>query len=184
MIRGRAFDAIIAVLLLLVIIDVAVANWLLAPPLTRLYVVQPGETLTDVAARFQVHAQVVAEENGLRLGIPVQPGQMLRIPMAPLGPFLDWKLQLAGLGATLLGGLTALWLCATNDVMPAPARGLRIAIPLAVAVVHYAVVQTNATSLPEAVTPAFVLASVVDGFAWTCAVPLLSKALGGGVHEG
>jgi LysM repeat protein len=180
MIRGRAFDALIALLLLFVIIDVGVANWLLAPPLTRTYVVQPGETMEDVASRFRVHPQVVAVENGLRPGIAVQSGQVLRIPTAPLGPFLDWKLQLAGVTATLLGSFTALYLCAASNVIPARPRGLEMAIPLAVAIVHYGMVQANTASLTEAITPAFVLASLVDGFAWSCAVPLLSRALGGG----
>jgi LysM repeat protein len=184
MIRGRVFYVLIAVLLLFVIIDVGVANWLLTPPLIRVYVVQPGETLADVAARFQVHPQVVADENGLRPGNPVQSGQLLSIPMAPLGPYLDWKLQLAGLTATLLGGCIALWLCAANNVLPTPFRGLEIAVALAVAIVHYAVVQANTTSLPEAITPAFVLASIVDGLAWTCLLPLLSRALGGGAQDG
>jgi LysM repeat protein len=184
MIRGRAFDALIALLLLLVIIDVGVASWLLTPALTRVYVVQPGETMADVAARFRVHPQVVAEANGLSPGIPVQSGQMLRIPMAPLGPFLDGQLQLAGLAATLLGGLTALWLCAANSIMPAPSGGLGIAIPLTVAIVHYIMAQATTIALPEAITPAFVLASVADGFAWTCVVPLLSGALGHRGQEG
>jgi LysM repeat protein len=179
MIRGRAFDALIAMLLVFVIVDVGVANWLLTPPLTRVYVVQPGETVADVATRFHIHPQVLADENGLRPGIALQSGQMLRVPIAPLGPFLNWRLQLAGLTATLFGGCLALWLCAANNVRAPTSGWLGIAIPLAVAIVYYATTQANMTSLPECITPAFVLASAVGGFAWTCLVPLLSKALGG-----
>jgi len=177
MIRGRAFDALIAVLLVFVIIDVGVANWLLTPPLTRVYVVQPSERIADVAATFRIHPQVIVDENGLRPGTPLQAGQVLRIPMAPLGPFLDWRLQLTGLTATLLGGVLALRLCAANGVRTRTSRGYGIAVPLVVALVHYAMVQANATSLLEAITPAFVLGSAVDGFAWSCLVPLLSRAL-------
>jgi hypothetical protein len=183
MIRGRTFHALIAVLLLFVIIDVGVAHWLLTPPLTRMYVVQPGETLADIAARFQVHPQAVADQNGLRPGIPLQSGQVLSIPMPPLGPFRNWRLQLAGLSATLLGGVIALKLCAVNHVLPASFGGLDAGMALAVAVVQYVVAQTNTVSLPEATSPAFILASVANGFAWTCLLPLLSRALGGSRQE-
>jgi LysM repeat protein len=184
MIRGRTLHALIAVLLLFVIIDVGAVNWLLTPPLTRVYVVRPGQTLADIAARFQIHPQTVIDESGLRPGIPLQSGQVLTIPMPLLGPFRNWKLQLAGLSATLVGGMVALCLCAANNIMAPGHRGVEIAIALAVALVHYLVAQTNTVSLPEAISPAFVLASLVDGFAWTCLLPLLSRALGGGEQDG
>jgi len=183
MIRVRVFYLLIAVLLLFAIVDVGVATWLLAPPVTRAYVVQPGETLADIATRFHVHPQAVAVENGLGPGVSVQPGQVLSVPTAPLGPFLHWRLQLVGLGATLLGGLLALWLCSANGILLARSGSLEAAVALTVALANYVTVQATATSLQEAITPAFVSTSIVQGFAWTALVPLLTKALRGPVED-
>ncbi|RMG98602.1 MAG: LysM peptidoglycan-binding domain-containing protein [Chloroflexi bacterium] len=51
-----------------------------APLQGRPYLVQPGESLTMVAARFALSEMMLAEMNGLSLPAYLMPGQRLRIP--------------------------------------------------------------------------------------------------------
>ena len=178
--KGVGIYLLIGLLLIFLVVDTGLATWLLTPPLTRSYIVQPGETLVDIADKFRVHEQVIMQQNALRPGSLVQSGQVLLIPMAPLGPFQDSKLQLVGLAGTLVGVFISSWLSALSGLVPTVTRVRTIGISLAVAIIHYAVVQVSRSEVPAAITPLLVLNSVKDGFAWSTILLLLSRALGFG----
>lgn len=178
--RGGSIHLLIGLLLVFLIVDTGAATWLLTPPLARSYVVQPGETLVDIANRFKVHEQTIMQKNSLRPGSPVQPGQVLWIPMAPLGPFEQWELQLVGLAGTVLGAFVSFWLSSLSGLLPTGSNVRIIGASLAVAMSHYAVIQVSSGTLSAGITPLFVLNSVKDGFAWSTVLLLLSKALGFG----
>ncbi len=177
--RGGIY-LLIGLLLLFLIIDVGLATWLLTPPLTRRYVVQPGETLTDIANRYKVHEQTILQQNSLRPGTPVQPGQVLSIPLPPLAPLLEWEMQLAGVAGTLIGVFISFWLSSLAGLLPQGLRGRILGISLAVAIISYATIQTNSHEVPATITPLFVLNCIKDGFAWSMSLPLLATALGFG----
>jgi len=176
--KGGGIYLLIGLLLLFLILDVGLATWLLTPPLTRRYVVQPGETLADIADKYKVHEQVILQNNDLRPGNLVQPGQVLFVPMAPLVPFLEWKLQLVGLAGTLIGVLIGFWLSSLSGLLPKGFSGRVFGTSLAVAVISYVMIQTSSNAVSVTVTPLFVLSSIRDGFAWSTSVPLLARALG------
>lgn len=170
----------IGLLLIFLIVDTGVATWLLTPPRTRRYVVQASETLADIADKFNVHEQAIMQKNSLRPGNPVQPGEVLFIPMAPLGPLLQWELQLIGLAGTLIGVFISIWLLGGSELLPTGTKIPVIGISLATAIVHYVVIQASSSEVPALITPLFVLSSVRDGFAWSTVLILLSRAFGFG----
>jgi nucleoid-associated protein YgaU len=45
------------------------------------YIVQAGDTLNEIAARFGTTAQTIADANGLDIAAPIQVGQVLIIPI-------------------------------------------------------------------------------------------------------
>jgi hypothetical protein len=45
------------------------------------YIVQAGDTLNEIAARFGTTAQAIADANGLDIAAPIQVGQILIIPI-------------------------------------------------------------------------------------------------------
>lgn len=51
-----------------------------APPAERMYIVQPGDILSRIAARFGVSVQAIIASNGIADADLIQPGQALRIP--------------------------------------------------------------------------------------------------------
>ena len=173
---GRIY-LLIGLLLVFLIVDTGVATWLLTPPRTRRYVVQASETLADIADKFKVHEQAIMQKNSLRPGSPIQPGEILLIPMAPLGPLLQWELQLIGLAGTLIGVFVSLWLLGRTGLLPTGTKIPVIAISLATAIVHYVVLQASSSEAPAVITPLFVLSSVRDGFAWSTVLILLSRVL-------
>jgi LysM repeat protein len=175
--RGGTY-LLIGLLLVFVIVDIGVATWLLTPPHTRRYVVLPGETLADIAEKFQVHEQVIMEENELRPGSAIHSGLVLSIPLSRFGPLLRWDLQLIGVAGTVLGVLLSFWLARRSGLAPVDARLPVLAIALAVAVAHYVMSQISSSEVPAGITPLFVLASIVDGFAWSTLLLLISRALG------
>jgi hypothetical protein len=134
--------------------------------------------LADIADRFNVHQQVIMQENDMRPGSGVQSGHVLLIPMTALGPFLYWRLHLVGLVGTLVGVSTCLWLAILSGLLPADSKPLIIVISLSVAVIHYVVQQMSACAVPAAITPLFVLSSLKDGFAWSAILILLPRAFG------
>ena len=176
--RAGGVHLLIGLLLVFLIVDAGLATWLLTPPLTRSYVVQPGETVVDIADRFSVHEQAIVQLNRLRPGSIVQSGQVLLIPMAPLGPFLQWGLQLVGVLGTLAGVLISAWLCSLCGLLPTGAKAQITGISLAVAIIHYVVIQVSGSNVPAVITPLFVLGAIKDGFAWSSLLHLVSKALG------
>ena len=175
--RGGAY-LLIGLLLIFVIVDIGVATWLLTPPHTRRYVVQPGETLADIAQKFQVHEQVIMEENELRPGSAAHSGLELSVPLSRFGPLLRWDLQLIGVVGTALGVLLSLWLALRSGLAPVYARLPAFAIALAVAIAHYVMRQISGSEVAAAITPLFILGSIVDGFAWSTLLLLISRALG------
>lgn len=178
--NGGRIYLLIGLLLIFLIVDTGVATWLLTPPRTRRYVVQASETLADIADKFNVHEQAIMQKNSLRPGNPVQPGEVLFIPMAPLGPLLQWELQLIGLAGTLIGVFISLWLLGRSELLPTGTKIPVIGISLATAIVHYVVIQASSSEVPALITPLFVLSSVRDGFAWSTVLILLSRAFGFG----
>lgn len=169
---------IIGLLLIFVIVDIGVATWVLTPPRTRSCVVQPGETLADIAEKFQVHEQAIMEENELRPGSTVQSGLVLSIPLSRLGPLLRWDLQLIGVAGTVLGVLLSFWLARRSGLAPVDTRLPVFAIALVVATAHYAMGQISGSEVPAGITPLFILSSVVGGFAWSTLLLLISRAIG------
>jgi hypothetical protein len=140
-------------------------------------VVQASEALADIADKFNVHEQTIMQENNLRPGSRVQPGEVLFIPMAPLGPLLHWGLQLIGLAGTLTGVFVSLWLLGRSELLPTGTNVPVIGVSAATAIVHYVVVQVNSSEAPGVITPLFVLSSVRDGFAWSTVLILLARVL-------
>ena len=67
--KGGGIYIIIGVLLVFLVVDVGVATWLLTPPLKRQYVVQPGETLSDIASRYRVHEPTLRQETGVVIDV-------------------------------------------------------------------------------------------------------------------
>jgi len=63
-------------------------------PSVRIVVVQPGETIGSIAARFGVDGALIEEENDLTPGQELEPGELLRVPLGarsgPLPPV--WRL--------------------------------------------------------------------------------------------
>lgn len=176
--RGAGIYILIGVLLVFLVVDTGLATWLLTPPRTRQYVVQPGENLGDIASHYRVHEQTLRQENGLRPGDLVQPGQLLLVPVPALSVFLHWQLQLAGLASTLVGVLLGVWLCWVSGLLTRGFAPRVLAVTAAVALISYATMQASSASLSPTITPVFVLACVRDGFAWTAMVMLFARALG------
>jgi len=176
--KGASIYLLIGALLLFLIADVSLATWLLTPPLTRQYVVRPGETLADIADKYKVHKQAILQANNLRPGSPIQTGQVLSIPLPPLAPLLEWELQLVGLAGTLIGVFISFWLSNVAGLLPQGLRARILGISLAVAIISYATIQTSNREVPATITPLFVLNCIKDGFAWSTSLPLLAKVLG------
>ena len=175
--RGNVY-LLAGLALLILVLYVAQATWLVTPPATRKYSVQPGETLGDISERYGVHAQEILQASGLRPGVPVEVGQMLTIPLPALAPLRQWNVQWAGVLGTLLGVLAALGLVHFSGLLRKGTRALLIVIALVLALVNYASVQVTNAQLQAAVTPAFVFNAATDGFAWSTLLPLLFAALG------
>ena len=175
--RGRIYF-IVSFLLLFLILDVAAATWLLNPLRVRKYVVQPGDTLADIARKSGTHEQVIADENELRPGALIEPGQVLSIPSPPFAPLLEWELQLVGLAGTCVGVFISFWLCRTAGLLPRILHRRVFGVSLAVAIISYATMQASNPELPSTITPVFLLNAIKDGFAWSTSIPLLANALG------
>lgn len=175
--RGGLYWAI-GLLLIFVIIDVALATWLITPPGHLTHVVQPGDTVDAVAARYHLHPQVLMEANSLRPGEGLVDRQALSIPTAPLAPFSEWELQLIGLGSTLLGVWISFSMANMTGLLPGYLRGRILTVSLAVALVSYATIQASRGEPQTAISPMFILGCIKDGFAWSVSVPLLGKLLG------
>jgi LysM repeat protein len=167
-----------ALLLLFLVIDIGQATWLLTPPLTRKYVVQPGETLADVAGRYHVAGAAILQASGLHSGIAVEPGLVLSIPLPALASLRQWNVQWVGLLGTLVGAALSFWLALVTGLLPRSARFRIFAISLALALIGYAALQVSSSEVPAIITPLFVFDAIKDGFAWSISVPLLAKALG------
>ena len=180
--RGKpgGIYVLIGLLLIFVIVNVGLASWLLRPALARSYVVQPGETLADIARRYNVHEQLIVQENNLRPGTLVHIGQILSLPLPPLAPLLDWEIQLVGLAATALGVFISFWLSSLAGLLPELLRERVLAVSLAVSLVNYATVQASSVEVPAIITPQFALNCIKDGFAWSTSLPLLARVLGFG----
>jgi LysM repeat protein len=169
-----------ALLLLFLVIDIGQATWLLTPPLTRKYVVQPGQTLADVANRHHVSEGAILQANGLRPGAPVEAGQILAIPLPALAPLRERSVQWVGLAGTVLGVLISFWLTSVTALLPKDSRPRIFCISLGLALISYVTVQVSSSEVPAIITPLFVFNAIKDGFAWSTSVPLLAKALGFG----
>ena len=176
--KGGGIYIIIGVLLVFLVVDAGVATWLLTPPLKRQYVVQPGETLSDIASRYRVHEPTLRQENGLRPGDLVHPGQLLSVPMAALAVFLHWQLQLVGLASTLVGVLLGFWLCWLSALVLRGFVPRVLGVTAAVAVINYLVFQASSASLTPSISPVFAVSCLLQGFALATMVNLLAKALG------
>lgn len=167
---------LIALLLVFLIVDVGLANWLLTPPLLRKHLVQPGETVASIASRYEIHPQALIEVNDLLPGTMLGPGEVVSVPSPPLAPLLDWEAPLVGLAATVVGAIIGLWLCHLSALLPAGV-GFPLA-GLAVPIVHLIIVQLSSNQAYPTLTPLSALNWVKDGFAWSVAPILLATALG------
>jgi len=164
--------------LLCLVLYVSQATWLVTPPATRQYIAQPGETLQDIADRYDVHAQEIWQASGLRVGMPVNAGQVLTIPLPATAPLRQWKVQWAGVLGTLLGVLAGLGLAHFSGLLRRGTRALIILLAAVLAIVNYACVQVTGGQLQAAVTPTFVFQAATGGFAWSAFLPLLLAAIG------
>jgi hypothetical protein len=174
--EGRIYW-VIGLLLVFLIVAAGAATWRLTPRLVRRHIVEPGETLADLASRYRLHEQAIVEHNDLRPGSLLTPGQELFIPQPPLGPFAQWRQQLLGLGATLIGALLCAWLSNLSGLLPSR-FGLRvIVIAVITGITDYFTTQLIQSEASPVITPLFVLKAVVSGFAWTAILLLLARAL-------
>jgi LysM repeat protein len=170
--------ALIALLLIFMIVDVGLANWLLTPPVLRKHVVQFGETVPSIADRYAVHPQALMEENNLLPGDTLRPGEVVSVPSTLLTPLLEWKTHLVGLAAAVVGAFIGLWLCHLSALLP---PGVRFPLAgIAVPVVYFIAVQLSSSQAGVALTPLSILNWVKDGLAWSVAPILLATALGFG----
>lgn len=169
---------LIALLLIFLIIDVGLANWLLSPPVLQKHLVQPGETVASIADRYAVHPQEIMAENNLLPGTTLRPGAAISVPSTLLTPLLEWEMHLVGLAATMVGAVIGLWLCHLSALLP---PGVRFPLAgIAVPFVHFMTVQLSSSQASITMTPLSVLNWVQDGFAWSVAPILLATALGFG----
>ncbi len=169
---------LIALLLIFLIVDAGLANWLLTPPVLQEHVVQLGETVASIANKYQVHPQALIEENDLLPGATLQAGAVVFVPSPYLAPLIEWRMNLVGLAATVVGAVLGLWLCHLCALLPADVR-----FPLAgiaVPIVYLVAVQLSSSQAFPASPPLAILNWVKDGFAWSVAPILLSTALGFG----
>lgn len=168
----------IALLLIFLIVDAVLADWLLTPPAMREHMVQPGETVASIADKYQVHPQSLVEANDLLPGATLRPGAAMSVPSPLLTPLLEWKINLVALAATAVGAVVGLWLCHLSALLPAGV-GLPLA-SIAVPIVHLVTVQLSSSQASLTFTPLTVLDWGTDGFAWGVAPILLATALGFG----
>jgi len=176
--KGGSTHGFIALLLIFLIVDIGMVTWLVAPPLKRTYVVQSGDNLVAIAQRYRVHEQDILQDNSLRPGALLEPGQLLSIAMHPLEPLRQWRLHLIGLAMTVIGVAMGLWLSGVSGLLP---EGREVAFLLygwAVAVSGYVTTHMLSRNLLTDTTPLSVLHAVRDGFAWIAVLVLLSRALG------
>jgi len=178
--RGGSIYAFIALLMVFLIVDIGLVTWLVAPPLRRTYVVQPGDSLASIAQRFRVHEQSILQENSLLPGSLLEPGQSLSITMHPLEPLRQWRLHLIGLAVTVIGVAVGLWLLGIGGLLPQGTEVPFLLSALAVAVSGYVTAHVLSRNLLTDTTPLSLLHAVRDGFAWTVMLLLLSRALGFG----
>jgi LysM repeat protein len=176
--RPRADIYLVAGLLLVaLVLYVSQATWLLTPPVTLKYIVQPGESLGDVADRFQVREQDILAASDLRPGVAIETGQVLTLPVSPLSPLRDWRVQWVGWVGTLLGVLVGLWLAHAAGMLPAGARGLVSGISLVLAFTGYATLQSSSGLVQTPLASLLLLNAVKDGLAWSLILAALSKVL-------
>jgi LysM repeat protein len=175
--EGRIYW-LIGLLLVFLIVAAGLATWpLTARPVHR-HIVEPGETLADLASEYRLHEQVIVEQNDLRPGSLLTAGQVLFVPQPPLGLFVQWKQQLLGLGATMIGALLCAWLSNLSGLLPSR-FGLRVlVIAVITGLTDYLTTQLISSEASLVITPLFVLNAVVSGFAWTAILLLLARALG------
>lgn len=169
---------IVGLLILFLAVDVALATWLLTPPLSRQYVVQPGDTLADIARQSRSHQQSIVTASNLRPGTVLQPGQVLTIPFAPLSAMLYWPVQLAGIMGTLAGVSVSFWLCNQAGLVPHAYRGRILVVIYIVGLVIYAAGQYAGQQLVTVVSPLWVWNCIAAGFASGASVPLVAAAIG------
>lgn len=175
--RGNVY-LVAGLALLILVLYIAQATWLATPPVTRKYIVQPGETLGGISERYGVHPQGILQASGLRPGVPVEVGQILTIPLLALAPLRQWNVQWAGVLGTLLGVLAGLGLAHFSGLLRRGTRGLIIVVAVILAFVNYASTQVTSAQLQAAATPEFVFNAATDGFAWSTLLPLLFAAIG------
>ena len=178
--KGGGIYGFIALLLIFLIVDIGMVTWLVAPPLRRTYIVQPGDSLVSIAQRYRVHEQHILQDNNLRPGSLLEPGQLLSIAMHPLEPLRQWRLHLVGLAVTVMGVAMGLWLSGVGGLLFEGTEVAFLLSALAVAVTGYAATHILSRSLLADITPLSLLHAGRDGFAWTAALLLLSRALGFG----
>jgi hypothetical protein len=169
---------IVGLLILFLAVDVALATSLLTPPLSRQYIVQPGETLADVARQSRSHQQPIVTANDLHPGAVLQPGQVLRIPRPPLSALLHWPVQLAGTAGTLAGVILSLWLCRQAGLVPRAHQGRALTVTCLVGIIIYAAGQYAGPQLVTTVTPHWVWDCVAAGFACGASILLLAATIG------
>ena len=174
--RGDAY-LLAGLLLVVVVLYVGQATWLLTPPVTLKYVVQPGESLGDVAERFQVREQDILSASSLRPGVAVETGQLLTLPVSPLSTLRDWRVQWVGWAGTLLGVLAGLWLARAAGILPAGTRSLAVPVALVLAFIGYFALQSGSGLVQTAIAPLLLLSAVKDGLAWSLLVAALAKVL-------
>jgi len=172
-------SSLAALPLLVLVMYLGQSTLLLRPPLLRKYVLQPGETLTDVADRFGVLEQDIEKMSSLPPGTAVEPGQVLSIPLSVLAPLRVWNVQWAGLLGTGLGLVIGLWLTHATGLLP-PAQRTRMGlVALVLALTSYVISQICSSEAAAWITPLFVFNAVKDGLAWGTLIPLLCSALSG-----
>ena len=166
---------LVGLLLVALVLYVGHATWLLTPPVTLKYIVQPGETLGDVADRFQVQEQEILAASDLRPGVAVETGQVLTLPVSPLSPLRDWRVQWVGWVGTLLGVFAGLWLAHAAGMLPAGTRGFVSAVSLVLAFIGYATLQSSIGVVQTTIAPLLLLNAAKDGLAWSLILAALSK---------
>jgi LysM repeat protein len=166
---------------LAIVLMVSVAWWTreyMTKHLPQVYVVQAGDTPQTIAEAKKVTAEDLASANDAQPDAwIIVPGKPITIPPPKTTAVDEWWTHLVGLGGTILGVFMSLWLALIAGLLPKPIRRQVLGISLVLGLTSYAT--THAVAGPVVLlSPAFLFASIKDGFAWAAAFPMLARALG------
>jgi len=142
------------------------------------YIVQLGDTVVSIAAELEVSPRDLATANGASPeNLPLEPGDELIVPAPSATSLAVWRTHGVGVAGEILGVFMSLWLALVAGLLPKTIRRQILGISLVLGLTSYATIYAVVPA-PLSLTPAFLFATIKDGFAWAAAFPMLARALG------